>query len=131
MATVTRFEDLEVWQLARELCKSVKAITSKGDFAKDFTLKNQIQASSGSVMDNIAEGFGRAGKKEFIQFLGIANGSANETKSQLHRALDYNYISKEEFEKSYEIADKMSRKIGSFIAYLNSSDVKGEKFRNR
>ena len=131
MATIKKFEDLEVWQIARDLCRSVYDLSGKGNFSRNFALRNQIQASSGSAMDNIAEGFGRAGKKEFIQFLGISNGSTCEIKSQLYRALDQKYISITEFEESYNLADKLNNKLGSFISYLNKSDIKGEKFRNR
>jgi four helix bundle protein len=88
MATITKFEDLEVWQIARTLSRLIYSLSAKGNFSKDYALKNQIHSSSGSAMDNIAEGFGRAGKIEFIQFLGFSNGSACEVKSQLYRALD-------------------------------------------
>ena len=129
MATIKRFEDLEVWQIARNLCRFVYRITSKGEFTKDFTSKNQIRNSSGSSMDNIAEGFGRAGKKEFIHFLSISNASTDEVKSQLYRAFDQDYINNEEFREGYELADKLSKKNGSFINYLNSSDYRGKKFK--
>ena len=129
MATIKRFEDLEIWKIARQLCKFIYKITSKGNFTKDFTLRNQIRDSSGSSMDNIPEGFGRAGKKEFIYFLSISNGSSNEVKSQLYRALDQNYINEEEFREGYELADKLSKKTGSLIKYLNSSDYRGKKFK--
>lgn len=92
MAVIKRFEDLEVWQIARELCNYIFMLTSKGEFSKDISLKNKIRNSSGSSMDNISEGFGRGGKIEFIHFLSISNGSANEVKSQLYRALDFKNI---------------------------------------
>jgi four helix bundle protein len=76
MSTVTKFEDLEVWKLARELCKVIGGFTGKADFYRDFSLKDQIKRSSGSTMDNVAEGFGRGGNREFIHFLTISNGSA-------------------------------------------------------
>jgi len=92
---IERFEDLEIWQEARELCRRVSEITSVSPFCSDFNLKDQIRASSGSVMDNIAEGFERGGNKEFIQFLSIAKGSCGETRSQSYRAFDYKYINQD------------------------------------
>ncbi len=87
MATIQNFEDLKVWQKARALCNEVFSLTSVGAFSKDFGLKAQINRSSGSMMDNIAEGFGRKGNLEFINFLTYSNGSACECKSQLYRGL--------------------------------------------
>ncbi|MGC3978674.1 MAG: four helix bundle protein [Paludibacteraceae bacterium] len=92
MATIKRFEDLEVWQKARGVCKLVKTLTEKENFSKDFSLKDQIKRSSGSAMDNIAGGFERDGNKEFINFLTISKGSAGEVRSQAYRAYDYTCI---------------------------------------
>jgi four helix bundle protein len=131
MATINKFEDIESWQLARELSKGIYNSTCLGPFTKDFELKNQINASSGSVMDNIAEGYGRGGKNEFINFLGIASGSLNETKSQLYRALDRNYISSGDFERLYTLAEQTGNKLGRFITYLNSTEHKGARFKDR
>lgn len=83
MATIKNFEDLKVWQKARILCQEIFEIVKEQNFSKDYKLKDQINGSSGSVMDNIAEGFGRQGNNEFINFLTISNGSAMEVKSQL------------------------------------------------
>ncbi len=128
MATITRFEDLVIWQDARTICKRVKVLTSKGEFTKDFDLLRQVRRSSGSCMDNIAEGFEREGNKEFKNFLSIAKGSIGETRSQLYRALDYNYISKEEFEEVNILCAQLSKKIGSFMSYLKRTEYKGNKF---
>ncbi|MGN6163116.1 MAG: four helix bundle protein, partial [Flavisolibacter sp.] len=99
MATIKRFEDLEVWQLARAFANAVfETYTNNVSFSKDFELKNQINASSGSVMDNIAEGFGRGGRNEFINFLSIAKGSIEESKSQLYTALDRRFIAQQKFD---------------------------------
>jgi four helix bundle protein len=75
MPRIEKFEDLIIWQEARKLCQEIYRHTSKPPFSKDYSLKDQINASSGSVMDNIAEGFERGGNKEFINFLGISRGS--------------------------------------------------------
>lgn len=129
MGTVKRFEDLEIWRESRKLVKSIHESTSKSAFSKDFTLKDQILRSSSSVMDNIAEGFDRDGNKEFIHFLTISKGSLAETKSQLYRALDFNYISNEEFSINYKLADTIGKQIGGFIKYLQQSQYRGNKFK--
>ncbi len=131
MATIKRFEDINAWQKARELAKVVYEISNEGDFAKNFDLRNQINRSAGSIMDNIAEGFGRGGRKEFINFLGISKGSLDEVKSQLYRALDREYISKVKFDDLYSHADEVGKMIASFMGYLNKSGIEGEKFKNR
>ena len=104
MGTIEKFEDLNAWQKARELCNEIYKLTLKEDFSKDYSLKDQIKRSSGSSMDNIAEGFDRNSNKEFRQFLFIAKSSSSEVKSQLYRALDRNYITEDEFKKSYKLA---------------------------
>ncbi len=129
MATITRFEDLEIWQEARRLAKEVHIISIETELKTDFRFRDQIKAASGSVMDNIAEGFERNGNLEFRQFLSIAKGSAGETRSQLHRALDYGYINNEKFEILKSDFEKLSGKINNFISYLNKKDFKGTKFQ--
>ena len=132
MATIKRFEELEIWQLARELANDIfETFTNSEQFLKDYKLKDQINGSSGSVMDNIAEGFERGGRNEFINFLTFSKGSAGEVKSQLYRALDRKYITKEQFDCLYEKTDMIGKKTGAFINYLNASDHKGTKFKNR
>ncbi len=129
MATINRFEDIKAWQQARVLCKLIHTYTLKTEFSRDFRLVGQIKGSSGSIMDNIAEGFERNGNREFIQFLSIAKGSSGETRSQLYRALDNEYISQDEFDKAFRMAEESSMLISGFMDYLNKSDVKGAKFK--
>jgi four helix bundle protein len=132
MATVRSFEELEIWKMARQLAKDVHLLYPESElFSHDFALKNQINRSSGSVMDNIAEGFERNGRKEFINFLSIAKGSCGEVKSQLHRALDRNYLSIEKFETLSVNAHNLGKKIGAFMTYLNGSNNNGSKFTNK
>ncbi|WP_026708362.1 four helix bundle protein [Flavobacterium frigidarium] len=129
MATITRFEDLEIWKEARRLAKEIHLITVETDLKRDFRFRDQIKASSGSVMDNIAEGFERNGNLEFRQFLSIAKGSSGETRSQLYRVLDYNYIDVVKFEILKTDFENLSGKINNFISYLNKKDFKGTKFQ--
>lgn len=131
MSTIQKFEDLEIWQLARVLAKDIFLLTQKGKLSKKFSLKDQMGRSSGSIMDNIAEGFGRASRLEFIQFLSISTGSADELKSQLYRCLDKEYISKDIFDTLYEKTNAIYKKINGFIKYLNTTLVKGTKFKER
>ena len=95
MATLKSFEDIQAWQDARVLAKVIFSLTMEGSFSKDYSLKDQINRATGSIMDNIAEGFERDGNKEFFQFLSYAKGSAGEVRSQLHRALDWGHVSVE------------------------------------
>lgn len=129
MPKILRFEDLEIWQLARELCNDIFEIAQNSDLKTDFKLYSQIDRSSGSIMDNIAEGFERNGNKEFIQFLSISKGSCGETRSQLYRILDRKYINLDKFEATKEKTIVLGRKISAFMAYLSKSDFKGSKYK--
>lgn len=117
---IERFEDIEAWQLARELTVKVYALTRKPGFARDYGLKDQIQRASGSVMHNIAEGFDGGSNAEFVKFLRYVQRSCSEVKSELYVALDQKYLSASEFDAVYEMTGKTRAKIGAFIKYLLS-----------
>jgi len=129
MATIKSFEDVLSWQKARLLCDKVGKIIDEERFKKNYRLIGQLEGSSGSIMDNIAEGFERSGNKEFVQFLCIAKGSCGEFRSQLYRCLDRAYISKIEFEELYKMAVGISKLIQKLIDYLQASEMKGAKYR--
>ena len=131
MATIRKFQDLEAWKKSREFSKEIWKLTQKGSFSKDYKLKDQINSSSGSAMDNIAEGFGRGGRAEFINFLSIAKGSNDEAKSQLYRALDREHIDEATFQLIYEIGDEAAKTISGLMEYLNKSVIRGQKFKDR
>jgi 2-aminomuconate deaminase len=131
MATIKTFTDLEIWQLANELEKKVYQYLFKDQLSKDFALRDQINKSIGSIPDNIAEGFGRGGRLEFVQFLSISRASASELQSQLIRCQNRNYLTQEQYDELFELADKVGKKIGAFIKYLNQSDKTGPKFQDR
>lgn len=128
MPTIHRFEDLIAWQKARGLSNRVQAMTGDRAFLQDYDLKRQLRRSAGSVMDNIAEGFGRGSRGEFIQFLGIARGSLTEVQSQLYRSLDNTYITSELFTAVYDQCSEVNRLINSLLRYLNTSTHKGRRY---
>jgi four helix bundle protein len=125
MATIKRFEDLDVWQVSRELCRKIGFLIDDNNFEKNYRLIGQIEGSSGSIMDNIAEGFERGSKNEFILFLGYAKASCGEFRSQLYRALDRNYITEQQFDEFRIIAVRISAMIQKFIGYLQQTSITG------
>ena len=128
MATISRFEDLEIWQFARQQANDLYKIYTEGAFSKDYDLRNQINASSGSVMDNIAEGFERSGNKEFIHFLLIAKASNGEVRSQLYRATDRKHIPLEKFDELILKNESISKNVTAFIKNLKESDKRGFRY---
>ena len=117
-----KFEELPCWNKARELCQAIFDLINQGEFRKDFTLKDQIWRASGSVMDNIAEGFDDGSTREFIRFLGYSQRSCGEVQSQLYRALDCNYIKQSQFDKAYELSSECRKQIKGFRKYLRNYD---------
>ena len=129
MAVARDFEDLGIFQKARELSKKIYPITQRGEFKHDTRFVQQIRAAAGSIMDNIAEGFERTGNKEFLNFLYIAKGSCGEVRSQLIRANDVGYLTPEEYNELYTDCRKLSASIMNFIKELKGSDLAGAKYK--
>jgi four helix bundle protein len=130
MATLTRFEELEAWQKARQLVREIYRLTGEGEFARDLPLCDQIRRAAISVLSNIAEGFERESNAEFVQFLGIAKGSAGEVEAQLVVALDQGYVSQVQFDASREIIASAKRLIAGLIHYLRRSGMRTRTSRN-
>ncbi len=119
MARIKRFEDIEAWQKARELTKAVYEISLSSGFRRDFGLRDQIRRASVSIMLNIAEGFARKTDKEFARFLVQAHGSAAEVQSALYVAFDQKYITQEQFNYIYFLAETTSKMLIKFVRYLS------------
>ena len=129
MAAVKDFEELAIFQKARELSKKIYPVTNKEGFKSDFWFVQQIRAAVGSIMDNIAEGFERGGNKEFLNFLYIAKGSCGEVRSQLVRANDIGYLTSQEYDELYSECRKLSAGIMNFIKEIKASDITGAKYK--
>ena len=130
MSTFKRFEDIVAWQKARILADLIYQEVSKLIFDKDKRLRLQMYGSSGSIMDNIAEGFGRGGSKEFKQYLWIAKGSSAELRSQLYRSIDRKFINKETFNNLFCKAEEIEKMIKGLINHIEKSDNKGIKYKS-
>ena len=120
MTTAKRFEDLEVWQKARELTSLVYRLSSLGNFARDFGLRDQMRRAAVSIMSNIAEGFESQTQALFIQYLARAKASAGELRAQLYIAREQEYVTDEEFQLTISLAETCSRKLARLINYLET-----------
>jgi four helix bundle protein len=123
VARIDRFEDLQSWQKARQLANQVYDLTMAESFAKDYELRNQIRRAAGSAMHNIVEGFDSGSDAEFSRFLRMARRSASEVQSQLYLALDRNYITSDEMQGAYALADETKKLINGLLAYLRKSNA--------
>ena len=120
MGTITRFEEIEGWQSARELAKLVYALSNEGLFARDFGLRDQMRRAAVSVMSNVAEGFESRTQSLFVEFLGRAKASGGELRAQAYVALDAGYIDQPEFDGLFDLTEKCSRQISRFMSYLQT-----------
>ncbi|MHC5039816.1 MAG: four helix bundle protein [Planctomycetota bacterium] len=118
--TYKKFEELPCWMMARELCKIVFSLFREGPLSRDYSLRDQMWKASGSVMDNIAEGFDDGSRREFIRFLGYSQRSCGELQSQLYRALDCGYLDQDSFQHAYDAAENCRKQVKGFRKYLRS-----------
>ena len=118
MATIRRFEEIKAWQTGQELANLIYAFSKQGNFSRDFGLKDQMRRAAVSIISNIAEGYESRTQAQFINYLGTAKASAGEIRAQLYIALDQEYLTQEQFQQAFNFAEKASRQIHNFIAYL-------------
>lgn len=131
MAAAREFEELMIFQMAKELSAKIYPITRRGEFKYDTRFVQQIRAAAGSIMDNIAEGFERTGNKELVNFLYIAKGSCGEVRSQLIRANDVGYLTSEEYQAMYDDCRKLSAAIMNFIREIKTSEFTGRSISEK
>jgi four helix bundle protein len=129
MSKIEKIEDIIVWQKAKSLTINIYKASNHGSFAKDFGLRDQIRRAAVSIPSNIAEGFGRGGNREFLQFLSISKGSLFELKTQLIIANEIGYLEDEIFTKISNEIDEVGKMLTSFMNYLSNSDIKGIKYK--
>ena len=115
---ILKFEDMKVWQDAREFVSKIYKSTSKQKFNKDFGLRDQIQRAAISIMSNIAEGYERDSNRELIRFLQYSKGSAGEVRSLLYIASDLGYLTEKEYSDYHESSLLIIKQISNFIKYL-------------
>ena len=120
MPTIKRFEDTEAWKMARKLSVSIYRMTGKGDFWRDFGLRDQIRRASVSIMSNIAEGYESQTQSLFITYLGRSKASAGEVRSQLYLAFDLGYLDENDFTSIISDVKRVSGILYKFILYLRS-----------
>lgn len=126
--TIKRFEDIIAWQKARKLAADIYGVTKVGQFAKDFSLVDQIRRAVVSIGSNMAEGFDRGNNKEFMTFLGIAKGSSTEVRSQLYTAFDVGYLDKDEFDRLRSEAEEVSMLVNGLLLSLRKSPIAGPRY---
>lgn len=122
--TIKHFEEMNVWQDARKAVNLIFGITTNGKFKQDYSLRDQIQRASVSVMSNIAEGYERDSTNEFIKFLGYSKGSIGEVRSLLYVALDRMYIDEPTFKALYDSSINISTQLANFIKYLKQRKLR-------
>ena len=129
MATINKFYEMNSWKLSRKIAKDIYDLISENPkLLRDYPLKDQMKRSCGSIMDNIAEGYGRGNSKEFITFLGYSKGSCTELMSQLFRAQDAGYVAPDYRVQLHGKIDEVLAMNSKLIEYLNSTNIRGSRY---
>ena len=115
---IQRFEDLEAWQIARELTNKIYSISRKESIRRDYGFVDQIRRAAISIMNNVAEGFERGSNKDFVRFLFIARGSAGEVRSMLYVGLDQGYLADDTFTRCHDLCVRCSQLCWGLIKHL-------------
>ncbi|KKP57981.1 MAG: Ribosomal protein S23 [Candidatus Moranbacteria bacterium GW2011_GWF1_34_10] len=123
---IQKFEESNIWKISLVITKNIYDLTAKGDFSKDYGLRDQIRRATVSISSNIVEGFEKNNNNEFVRFLKIAKGSSGEVRNQLYIALAINYISQEEFDNLNTKLENIANQIGGFIVYLQKKKINKE-----
>jgi four helix bundle protein len=127
LPTIKSFEELPVWKDARKFANKIYNLTKKFPKEENYGLSSQITRATVSIGSNIAEGFDRYSKKDFIKFLIIARGSISEIQNDLYIALDLKYINQKDFQENYSLAKDLGKQINGFIKYLKLYDKQNSK----
>jgi len=122
MGKVNRFEELRCWQKARILCSKCYEMCQKGGLSKDYDTRSQFRSAALSVMNNIAEGFGRYSNKEFLRFLDFSAASCTEVKSMTYVMMDMNYFEKEFIIELQSQIEAVKASTLALIKYLRSKE---------
>lgn len=123
---IQKFEELNIWKLSLKITKDIYDLTAKGNFSKDYGLRDQIRRATVSISSNIVEGFEKNNNNEFVRFLKIAKGSSGEVRNQLYIALAINYINQEEFDILNTKLEDIANQIGGFVVYLQKKKLNKE-----
>jgi four helix bundle protein len=124
MTRIRTFEDLIVWQKAITFVNQVYMITEVGELKRDFGLKDQLRRAAVSIPTNIAEGFERSSRKEYLLFLNIAKGSAGEVRSLCRVSFDVGYLNRSTYDELREAVLVISRSLFSQIQAIKRAPVR-------
>jgi four helix bundle protein len=123
------FTEFDAFQRCRDFARAIAAPLNGGLFSRDPVLVTQLRKTVISIYSNFAEGFERDGNREFSQFVSISKGSVGEARGQLLYAVDFGYLDADKFEEMNVLGQRAGQCLGGLMRYLNTTDVRGRKFK--